>query len=188
MTGSEDIDFHLFFRNVEYRGYVLIALPFNITKLHTTALFLRQLVDELAHQSDAVALYGLFLGIGMMAIVRGFFSTARLRQTVRQKLSILSIASQLLRLFHTFIIVSCTTSSASAGLRVMRSANLKSLSFSGRISFRKLTMRLYLMTVPCWPSIAVARVMITLPTPASTAFRAFSIFGNIPPDMVPSAL
>ena len=44
------------------------------------------------------------------------------------------------------------------------------------------------MMVPCLPSMAVARVMITFETPASTAFRAFSILGSIPPEMVPSAL
>ena len=46
----------------------------------------------------------------------------------------------------------------------------------------------YEIIVPLSPSMAVARVMITLLTPASIAFRAFSILGSIPPLMVPSAL
>ena len=46
---------------------------------------------------------------------------------------------------------------------------------------------LHLIMVPCFPSMAVANVMMTSFTPASTAARAFSILGTMPPPMVPSA-
>ena len=49
-------------------------------------------------------------------------SRERFRQMVIEKASILSISSHESRRFHTFIIVSCTISSASCGLRVMRRA------------------------------------------------------------------
>ena len=65
-------------------------------------------------------------------------SMARFLATVRQKASIELNCAHSSRLFHTLIIVSCTISSASALSRVMRNANLYSLSFSGNISFRKL--------------------------------------------------
>ena len=69
LTRSEDIDFHLFFRDIEDGGYIFITLPFDISQLHTTALLLRQLVDELSHQLYTIALHHLFLWIRMMAIV-----------------------------------------------------------------------------------------------------------------------
>ena len=72
LTRSEDIDFHLFFRNIEDGGYIFITLPFDISQLHTTTLFLRQLVDELPHQLYTIPLHHLFLWIRMMAIVRRF--------------------------------------------------------------------------------------------------------------------
>ena len=46
----------------------------------------------------------------------------------------------------------------------------------------------FFIIVPCLPSMTVASVMTTRPTPASTAFRAFSIFGSMPPLMMPLAL
>ena len=42
--------------------------------------------------------------------------------------------------------------------------------------------------VPCFPSMAVTKVMMTFDTPASMASSAFSILGIIPPEIVPSAL
>ena len=67
-----------------------------------------------------------------------WWSSATLRHIVIQKASIDSICSHCSRRFQTFIIVSCTTSSASSLLRVIRSAMRKSSFFSGNTSVRKL--------------------------------------------------
>jgi len=45
----------------------------------------------------------------------------------------------------------------------------------------------YLIIVPLLPSMAVASVMFTCFTPAAMASSAFSIFGIMPPCIVPSA-
>ena len=62
LTGSEDIDFHLFFADAEDVGNVPIALLLHVTQLHTATLLLGQAVDEPAHQLDAIALYELVFG------------------------------------------------------------------------------------------------------------------------------
>ena len=67
-----------------------------------------------------------------------WWSSATLRHIVIQKASIDSICAHCSRRFQTFIIVSCTTSSASSLLRVIRRAMRKSSFFSGNTSVRKL--------------------------------------------------
>ena len=47
LTGSEDIDFYLFLRDGKDSGNILVTFPLDVSQLHTTALFLWQLVDEI---------------------------------------------------------------------------------------------------------------------------------------------
>ena len=71
LPGPENIDFHLFFCDVENGGNILIALALHIAQLHTTTLLFRQCADELSHQSDPIVLDGLFLWIGSHTVVVG---------------------------------------------------------------------------------------------------------------------
>ena len=86
-------------------------------------------------RSEEVGVRGEELGVGdcneLHLSIEMFFllaclvlSTAMFRHIVRQNASIDSISSHLSRRFHTFIIVSCTTSSASALFCVIRNASL----------------------------------------------------------------
>ena len=68
----EDIDFHLFFRDVEDCSNIFVALALNVSQLHTATLLLRELVDKLSDQPDAVTLDSLLLWISMMAAVGRF--------------------------------------------------------------------------------------------------------------------
>ena len=69
LTGPEDIDLYLFLADVHNRGNVFITLTLNVTKLHTTTLFLRQLFNEPFYHHDPVTLNNLFLWVGTVAIV-----------------------------------------------------------------------------------------------------------------------
>ena len=64
-----DIYLHLFLCNIKYFGYILICFTFEITELDTTALFLRQGVDNVSYYADLVVFYSLLRGrIGIVSL------------------------------------------------------------------------------------------------------------------------
>lgn len=69
-AGAEDVDFYLFLANTQDGGNVAVALAFYVAQLHTTTLFLGQLVNELAHQLNAVTLYSMLLGVRRQPVVK----------------------------------------------------------------------------------------------------------------------